>query len=203
MLSDRYFTVRNDRYVLPVRADARGKVRGIVHDASGSGTTLYVEPEALVDLNNRHKQSEIDVDQEVARVLRDLTARVASHADALEADLETLADLDLAFGRGALAEQMQASAPEVRGEGVIALLQLRHPAIPVDEAVPNDVHLGEGFHVLVVSGPNAGGKTVAMKAVALVTLFTRAGLHVAADPGARVDLFDAVLADIGDEQDIR
>jgi DNA mismatch repair protein MutS2 len=201
-LSDRYFTVRNDRYVLPVRSDARGAVRGIVHDASGSGTTLYVEPEALVDLNNRHKQAELDADRETTRVLRDLGARVAAEAPSLEADLETLAILDLAFARAALAEEMRAAAPDVRGEGVIALLQLRHPALPDAESVPNDVRLGEGFHVLVVSGPNAGGKTVVMKAVALAALFVRAGLHVPAAQGARLDLFDSILADIGDGQSI-
>jgi DNA mismatch repair protein MutS2 len=201
-LSDRYFTVRNDRYVLPVRSDARGAVRGIVHDASGSGTTLYVEPEALVDLNNRHKQAELDVDRETARVLRDLGARIAADAPSLETDLETLAILDLAFARAALAEDMRAAAPDVRGEGVIALVQLRHPALPDASSVPNDVRLGSGFHVLVVSGPNAGGKTVAMKAVALAALFARAGLHVPAAEGARIDLFDAILADIGDGQSI-
>jgi DNA mismatch repair protein MutS2 len=142
-LSDRYFTVRNDRYVLPVRADARGQVRGIVHDASGSGTTLYVEPEALVGPNNRHKQAEIDADREVARVLRRLSARVAELADRLESDLETLGRIDLAFGRAALADEMEAVAPEVGGDGVIVLPQLRHPAIPRDEAVPNDLRLGE------------------------------------------------------------
>lgn len=201
-LSDRYFTVRNDRYVLPVRADARGQVRGIVHDASGSGTTLYVEPESLVELNNRHKQAEIEAEREAARVLRGLSAAVAAAGDALAADLATLAELDLAFGRAALAERMDAAEPRVGDDGVIALEGLRHPAIPADEAVCNDVLLGEGFHVLVVSGPNAGGKTVAMKAVALAVLFTRAGMHVPAAPGARVDRFDALLADIGDEQSI-
>jgi DNA mismatch repair protein MutS2 len=201
-LSDRYFTVRNDRYVLPVRADARGQVRGIVHDASGSGTTLYVEPESLVDPNNRHKQAEIDADREVARVLRRLSAVVATLADGLESDLETLGRIDLACGRAALADEMDAVAPEVRREGVIALPQLRHPALPRDESVPNDLRLGDGFHVLVISGPNAGGKTVAMKAVALAALLVRAGCHVPAAPGARIDLFDAILADIGDEQSI-
>jgi DNA mismatch repair protein MutS2 len=201
-LSDHYFTVRNDRYVLPVRSDARGRVRGIVHDASGSGTTLYVEPEALVDLNNRHKQAELDVQREIARVLRELSARVAGIADALERELEALAGIDLAFARAALCAELAAVEPELGSEGVLVLPQLRHPLIPADQSVANDVRLGEGYHVLVVSGPNAGGKTVAMKAVALALLCVRAGLQVAAAPGARVDLFDALLADIGDEQSI-
>jgi DNA mismatch repair protein MutS2 len=201
-LSDRYFTVRNDRYVLPVRADARGRVRGIVHDASGSGTTLFVEPEALVDLNNRHKQAELEIEREVVRVLRHLSALAATEADAIEPELETLADIDLAFARAELAGQMGATQPEIGTDGVVWLPLLRHPELPSDRAVPNDVRLGESFHVLVVSGPNAGGKTVAMKAVALAALLVRAGLHVPAAEGARVDLFDAILADIGDEQSI-
>ncbi|HEY5658770.1 MAG TPA: endonuclease MutS2 [Myxococcota bacterium] len=201
-LSDRYFTVRNDRYVLPVRADARARVRGIVHDASGSGTTVYIEPEALVDLNNRHKQAELEIEREVLRVLRRLSACAAREADAVESELEALAAIDRAFARAALADEMRATAPEVGEEGILHLPLLRHPGLPQDRAVPNDMRLGEGFHVLVVSGPNAGGKTVAMKALALAALCARAGLHVPAGDGARVDLFDAVLADIGDEQSI-
>ncbi len=202
-LSDRYFTLRNDRYVLPVRAEFRSQFRGIVHDASGSGTTLFIEPEALVELNNRHKQAELAIEREVLRVLRRLSERAATASEGLEAELEALASIDLAFARAELAEEMGATAPEIGTEGVVRLPQLRHPALPAAEAVPNDVRLGEGFHVLVISGPNAGGKTVTMKAVALAALCVRAGLQVPAAEGARVDLFDAILADIGDEQDIR
>ena len=202
-LSDAYFTVRNDRYVLPVRADARGSVPGIVHDASRSGTTLFVEPAALVELNNRHKQAELTIVQEVQRVLRELSERAAERAPATLADLDTLGHLDLAFARAALAEEMEACEPAVGDEGILRLPALRHPVIPPGEVVSNDLALGEGSCVLVLSGPNAGGKTVAMKAVALAALLVRAGLFVPAAPGARVDLFDEVLADIGDEQDIR
>ena len=202
-LSDSYFTVRNDRYVLPVRADSRGGVRGIVHDASRSGTTLFVEPEALVELNNRHKRSELAIDQETRRVLRRLSDRVSDAAHAIDAGVDGLTGIDLAFGRARLARALAAVEPEVGDEGRIVLPQLRHPLLPPDEAVPNDIRLGEGFTVLVLSGPNAGGKTVAMKCVALAVLFVRAGLFVPAAAPARVDLFDAVLADIGDEQDIR
>jgi DNA mismatch repair protein MutS2 len=202
-LSDHYYTVRNDRYVLPVRADSRGSVRGIVHDASSSGATLFIEPEALVDLNNRHKRAELEIERETLRVLRDLSARTARAGDSLETGIGALEIIDLAFSRANLADEMGASAPEVSNEGVLRLPQLRHPLIPNDQAVANDVRLGESFRVLVISGPNAGGKTVTLKAVALAALFARAGLHVVADAGARVDLFDSVYADIGDEQDIR
>ncbi len=202
-LSDSYFTVRNDRYVLPVRADSRGSVRGIVHDASRSGTTLFVEPEALVELNNRHKQAELTVEQETRRVLRELSGAVAEVADEIEGDLDTLAGIDLAFARAELAGRLEGVEPEVGDEGVICLPLLRHPLIDPAESVPNDVRLGESFTCLVLSGPNAGGKTVTMKSVALAVLFVRAGLFVPAQTPARVDLFDTVLADIGDEQDIR
>ena len=202
-LSDTYYTVRHDRYVLPVRADARGSVRGIVHDASKSGTTLFIEPEALVELNNRLKQVGLEIEREILRVLRDLSQQAAAASDAIDLGLRALEAIDLAYARAALAEEMEASEPAVETDGVLRMPQLRHPLIPRDDAVPNDVRLGEGFHVLVVSGPNAGGKTVVLKCVALAVLFTRAGLHVPVAPGARIDLFDAVCADIGDEQDIR
>ncbi len=201
-LSDAYYTLRNDRYVLPVRSDARGSLRGIVHGASSSGTTLFVEPEALVDLNNRRKQSEIAVERETRRVLRALSQRTAQAGAEIEAGLEALEAIDLAFARGRLAAELAATAPEVGDAGVLRLPQLRHPLLPPDACVPSDLRLGEDFHVLVLSGPNAGGKTVTMKAVALAALLVRAGLQVPAAAGARVDLFDRILADIGDEQDI-
>ncbi len=202
-LSDAYYTVRNDRYVLPVRADARGAVRGIVHDASNTGTTLFVEPEALVERNNRLKGAELEIERETLRVLRALSERAAAAAPEVEAGVEALAGIDLAFARAALCDELDATRPEVRDEGVLRLPQLRHPGLSAGEVVPNDLFLGESYTSLVVSGPNAGGKTVCMKAAALAVLFARAGLHVPAAPPARVDLFDAVLADIGDEQDIR
>lgn len=202
-LSDAYVTVRADRYVLPVRADARGRVRGIVHDASASGATLFIEPEALIELNNRLKRAELDVQRETLRILRALSARAAEALPAIEANLSVLEQIDLAFARGQLSHEMQASEPEVGNAGAFRLPQLRHPLLAPESAVANDVRLDGTTHVLLLSGPNAGGKTVLMKSVALAALFVRAGLHVAAAPGARVDLVDALLADIGDEQDLR
>lgn len=202
-LSDSYFTVRNDRYVLPVRADARGRVRGIVHDASRSGTTLFVEPEAVVELNNRLKQAELDVAREVEQVLRELSQAVAETGPALGAALETVSTIDLAFARAHLAEEMDASPPTVERSGCFRFEALRHPLLPRDEAVPNDIALGEEHSVLVISGPNGGGKTVAMKAVGLAAVMIRVGLHVPARSGARVDLFDRLLVELGDGQDMK
>jgi DNA mismatch repair protein MutS2 len=202
-LQDAFVTMRGDRYVLPVRADSRARVPGIVHDASASGTTLFIEPEAVVELNNRLKQAELAIERETRRVLAALSEQAAPLAPQLRGDLATLGRLDLAFARARLAEEQDASAPTLDDAARFELLQLRHPLLPAAEAVPNDLRLGESFHVLVISGPNAGGKTVAMKSLALAALMARAGLHVAAAPGARVGAVDAVLADIGDEQDIR
>jgi len=202
-LSDSYYTVRHDRYVLPVRADSRGSIRGIVHDASNSGTTVFIEPEALVELNNRRKRAEIAVEQETLRILRDLSRRTGLAAPEIEAGLEAATEIDCAFARARLSQSLDAREPVVREDGIVRLPQLRHPLIPAAEVVPNDVALGDGVTTLVISGPNAGGKTVCMKAVAMAALFVRAGLHVPAGEGARIDFFEEVLADIGDEQDIR
>lgn len=201
-LSDAYYTVRNGRFVLPVKSDAKGHVRGIVHDASRSGTTLFVEPDGMVELNNRHRQAELTVEREILRVMRELSAAVAREAESIRASLERLGRLDLAFARGVLSRDMDAVLPEIGTDGVFELPGLRHPLIPRDECVANDLRVGRDFRVLILSGPNAGGKTVALKSIALAALMVRAGLHVPADPGARVDLVERVLADIGDHQDI-
>jgi len=200
-LQDAYVTVRANRYVVPVRAEARARVPGIVHDASASGTTLFVEPEAVVEGNNRLRQAELAVERETRRVLEALSALAATHAPALDRDLDRLATIDLAFARARLAERMEANAPILGDDGGFELLQLRHPLLAAP--VPNDVRLGEDFRVLVVSGPNAGGKTVVLKALALATLLAHAGCFVPAAPGARVPALAALLADIGDAQDLR
>ncbi len=201
-LSDTYYTVRSGRFVLPVRADARGHVRGIVHDASRSGTTVFVEPEGMVEANNRYREAELTVERETLRVLRELSAAVASQAAGIRSDLDCIGRIDLAFARGALAREMDAHAPHVGREGVLDLPGLRHPLIAAGQCVANDLRVGADFSILILSGPNAGGKTVAMKAMAMAALMARAGLHVPADPSARVDLFDCVLADIGDHQNL-
>jgi DNA mismatch repair protein MutS2 len=202
-LQDDFVTVRGDRYVLPVRAEARGRVPGIVHDASASGTTLFIEPAAMVELNNRLKQAELSIERETRRVLAELSQRAAPLAPEIASGLTGLGELDLAFARARLSLEQGACEPVLDDDAGFELLQLRHPLLPASVAVPNDLRLGGSLRVLVLSGPNAGGKTVAMKALALAALMARAGLHVAAAEGARVGAVEAVLADIGDEQDIR
>lgn len=201
-LSDNYYTMRNDRYVLPVKAHAKSHIRGIVHDASRSGTTLFIEPEAVVELNNRLKQTDLLVRRAIERILLNLSGQIAGAAEAIHAGLVTLATIDLAFARGHLSQDMEATAPEVGEEGIFELPMLRHPLISPEHCVANDLRLGADFTVLVLSGPNAGGKTVTLKAIALAALFVRAGLHVPAAPGCRVDLVSDIIAEIGDHQDI-
>ncbi len=202
-LSDRFFTMRNDRYVLPVRADSRGAVRGIVHDASGSGTTLFIEPEAVVELNNRLKSAELTIERECLRVLRELSERAGRAAGEIRESLGVLEALDAIGCRARLAEALDAVEPEVGDEGIVRLPLLRHPLIDPEEVVPSDLAVGEHYQVLVISGPNAGGKTVGMKALGLAALLTHAGCFVPCAAGARVDVLQRIVADIGDEQDIR
>ena len=208
-LQDSYVTTREGRPVLPVRADHQGRVRGIVHDVSSSGTTVFIEPEAVVELGNRLRVARTEVDREVERLLRDLAERCSADSFAIEATGATLEALDVACARGKLSQRLDACAPESDDDAPLALLGLRHPlllleaGLSADEAVPNDLVLPASARGLVISGPNAGGKTVAAKAVGLAGLALRAGLHVPVAPGSAMAIPDAVCADIGDEQDLR
>ncbi|MBI2468513.1 MAG: endonuclease MutS2, partial [Candidatus Rokubacteria bacterium] len=208
VLQERYVTLRNGRYVLPIRGDGRRAVRGIVHDRSSSGATLFVEPEEVVDLNNRLTQRTLEERDEADRLLQELTRRVHQHLPALETLVDGLGRLDLAFARAALAERLGASEPEVRDGADLELRQARHPllsaqrwdggppVVPVDLLVPGD------RPGLLVSGPNAGGKTVALETAGLLVLMAQAGCHIPAAAGSRLPICDQVLAVIGDEQSL-
>jgi len=203
-LSDRFVTIRGGRYVLPVRADARSHVSGIVHDASASGTTLFIEPDAAVSTNNDLRQAELEVRRETERILRELSGEIGASAIRFRDGLAALELIDLAFARGALALEQDAVPVALTATGGYVLPGLRHPLLPPTEVVANDLRVGEGFQVLVLSGPNAGGKTVAMKALALAVLGAHAGLQpCAAGEGAQVSWTEALLSDIGDAQSLR
>jgi len=208
-LQDSFATFRENRPVLPVRADARQRVRGIVHDVSSSGTTVFIEPEDVVEAGNRLRIAQTELAREVERLLAQLSAQVRAHADELEAAGATLAALDAAFARGRLSRRLDARAPEVGERARLDLRALRHPLLLLEaglapeDVVANDVALADGARCLVISGPNAGGKTVAAKAVGLAALAARAGLHVPCAESSAIPLFDAVCAEIGDEQDLR
>jgi DNA mismatch repair protein MutS2 len=200
-LQEPIITLRNGRYVVPVKAEARSRVKGIVHDQSGSGATIFVEPMVAVELSNAWREAELAAKAEEERVLDELSAHVAADADALAADLDALARFDLWLCRARLAEELDAIRPTMAREQVLSLLSARHPGL-AGEVVPIDVHLGDGYSALVITGPNTGGKTVALRTVGLLALMHQSGLHLPVAPGSVMPVFSEVLADIGDEQSV-
>ncbi|MCZ0704580.1 DNA mismatch repair protein MutS2 [Natronobacillus azotifigens] len=202
MLSDAIVTIRNDRYVLPVKQEYRGAIGGIVHDQSASGQTLFMEPQAVVEINNVLSEAKVQEKAEIERILRDLSMRIASDHELLRQNVEALAALDFIFARAKLAESMHAAMPKMNDQGIIEIKQARHPLLTDEEVVPNDVFLGKDYHAIVITGPNTGGKTVTLKLVGLCTLMAQSGLQIPALDGCKLSVFDEVFADIGDEQSI-
>ncbi len=200
-LQEPLVTMRGGRYVVPVRADAKGRVRGIVHDQSGSGQTLFVEPLVVVELSNAWREAQLAVQAEEERVLDELSAHVGANAEALTADLEALARFDLWLCRARLADEMDAVRPALASRPMVTLLSARHPGLR-GRVVPIDVRLGGEYTALVITGPNTGGKTVALRTVGLLVLMNQAGLHVPVADGSALPVFRDVLADIGDEQSV-
>ncbi|MEC5421994.1 endonuclease MutS2 [Virgibacillus sp. C22-A2] len=202
MLSDALITIRNDRYVLPVKHEYRGSIGGIVHDQSASGQTLFMEPKAVVDLNNQLQEASIKEKQEIDRILRELSEHIASQEIFLNENVTVLAQIDFIFARANLGKQMKAAMPKINNNGIIKMQQARHPLIAADEVVANDVEIGESYTTIVITGPNTGGKTVTLKMVGLCTLMAQSGLQIPAFDGCEMAVFENVFADIGDEQSI-
>ena len=200
-LQDPIVTLRNGRYVVPVRAEARSKVKGIVHDASGSGQTLFVEPLVAVELGNAWREAQVAESVEVERILDELSALVGSQAGPLDETLDALARFDFWSAKARLAGEMDAVRAETAARPEIVLRGARHPGL-AGTVVPIDVELGTDFRALVVTGPNTGGKTVTLRTIGLLLLMHQAGLHVPADPGSRLPVLRDVFADIGDEQSV-
>ncbi|HUT55645.1 MAG TPA: endonuclease MutS2 [bacterium] len=204
VLQDNFYTQRGQRYVVPVKASAQSQFDGIVHDASGSGLTVFIEPAEMVEPNNRLKLIEAGIEAEVMRILRDLSGRVGENADAVITDQRVLSHLDVVRARARLAMDLKAGRPEVNDRGRIRLRAVRHPLLVLRglAVVPNDIDLGDGFSVLLVSGPNAGGKTVGLASLGLLAMMARAGMFIPAAPGSEMAVFKNVYAVIGDEQDL-
>jgi len=200
-LQDPIITLRNGRYVVPVKAEARARVKGIVHDSSGSGATLFIEPLVAVELGNAWREAQVAAQEEVERILDELSALVAANVDALRETLSALARFDLWAAKAQLAADMDGVRAETAGRPDVVLLGARHPGL-AGRVVPIDVRLGDGYTALVVTGPNTGGKTVTLRTLGLLALMHQAGLHVPADAGSRLPVFRDVFADIGDEQSI-
>ncbi|TLY40946.1 MAG: endonuclease MutS2 [Nitrospirae bacterium] len=208
LLQEQYFAQRENRYVLPIKVERKSEVPGIVHDMSASGATVFIEPRELVDLNNQIKEADLAVDREVHRILQDLSQQVAAHADALRIGLDVLGRLDCLRAKASLARLLKASDPLVNAEGRIRLKEARHPLLVLsrlqgqEPVVPNDLDLCDPVRVLIISGPNTGGKTVTLKIVGLFALMVRAGLQLPCAPGSDMAFFSEVYADIGDAQDL-
>jgi len=204
LLQERYFDQREGRYVVPIKTEFQGRVPGIVHDVSSSGATVFIEPRELVELNNAIKVADREIDREVRRILQDLSGLVASQADAIVAGLEVLAELDEIAARASFGRQLRAHPVALNAEGLIRLKQARHPLLVLakEQVVPNDIVLDDAAQILIISGPNTGGKTVTLKIVGLFALMVRAGLPLPCEPGSDMALFSSVYADIGDAQDL-
>ena len=202
VLQEALITQRDGRFVVPVKAECKGSMPGLVHDVSSSGATLFVEPMGVVQANNELKELEAREKKEIDRILRQLSAACAGSMENILWDYDILVHLDVIFARAQLSYQLNASRPEVRRRGGVALRRARHPLLDQAKAVPITVELGEQFDTLVITGPNTGGKSVTLKTIGLLCLMAQCGLHIPADSGSAVRVFHRVLADVGDEQSI-
>ena len=202
ILQETIITQRDGRFVVPVKAEHKGDMPGLVHDISSTGATLFIEPMGVVQANNELIELEAKEQKEIERILAELSADVAAHREDIQWDYDALVHLDLIFARGQLSYKMDAIRPEVRRDGAIHLRKARHPLLDAKKAVPIDIELGDTFDTLVITGPNTGGKTVSLKTLGLLTLMAQCGLHIPAADQSAVSVYERVLADIGDEQSI-
>ena len=201
VLQEPIITMRSDRFVVPVKAECKGAVQGLVHDISASGATLFIEPMAAVKANNELRELAAKEKAEIERILAELSAECAAHAEDIASDYSYLVMLDTIFAKAKLSYKLNAMEPELRDKGII-LRRARHPLLPKDKAVPISLELGEDFDTLIITGPNTGGKTVTLKTIGLLNLMAQCGLHIPADDGSGVPVYRHILADIGDEQSI-
>jgi len=202
LLQNNKVTMRNGRYCLPVKNEHRNKVDGLIHDQSSTGSTVFVEPAVIVKYNNELSELLIEERKEIEKVLATLSNEAALYIEELKYDMEVLTELDFIFAKAELAKEMQATEPEFNEERRIKIKKGRHPLIDKKKVVPIDISLGKDYNLLVITGPNTGGKTVSLKTVGLLTLMGQAGLHIPAFDKSELGVFNEIYADIGDEQSI-
>lgn len=202
MLQDSLVTIRGDRFVIPVKQEYRSHFGGMIHDQSASGATLFIEPEAIVTLNNKIRELKLKEEAEVEKILRILTASVADLAEELTSDLGVLSQFDFIFAKAGLARELKATMPMMNDRGFIRIRKGRHPLIAKEVVVPLDLELGNNYNSIIVTGPNTGGKTVSLKTVGLLSLMAMSGMFVPAEEESQLCVFDGIFADIGDEQSI-
>ena len=201
-LREPIITIRQGRYVVPVKSEFKGEVPGLVHDVSATGSTYFVEPMSAVNANNALRELELKEKKEIERILAELSSEAAAHREDIDLDFTMLVQLDVIFAKAKLAYRMRAWAPIMNDEGRVELRKARHPLIDPKVVVPVSMRLGSDFDTMIITGPNTGGKTVTLKTVGLLTLMAECGLHIPAGDGSELSTFDAILADIGDEQSI-
>ncbi len=201
-LQDQIITLRNDRYVVPVKQEYRSDFGGMIHDQSASGATLFIEPEVIVNLNNKLRESKLKEKTEIDKILNELTIRIAEIEETLTINLETITELDFIFAKAGLARAFKCSLPRMNDRGFIKLKRGRHPLIDMNDVVPIDIELGNAYSMVIVTGPNTGGKTVTLKTIGLLSLMAMSGLFIPAEDGSQMCVFDGIYADIGDEQSI-
>lgn len=201
-LQDAIVTMRDGRYVIPVKQEYRSLFPGMVHDQSKGGATLFIEPQGVVELNNKLRELEVEEQLEIARILAELSSRVAEHYREIRSNLELLTKLDFIMAKGKLSCKMHASEPKIDADGELRLISARHPLIEYKKAVPVDIRIGGDYRTLIITGPNTGGKTVSLKTAGLLVMMAQSGLHIPASHASTLPIFGEVFADIGDEQSI-
>ena len=201
-LQDAIVTMRDGRYVIPVKQEYRSFFPGMVHDQSKGGATLFIEPQGVVELNNKLRELEVEEQLEIARILAELSSRVAEHYREIRSNLELLTKLDFIMAKGKLSCKMHASEPKIDADGELSLISARHPLIEYKKAVPVDIRIGGDYRTLIITGPNTGGKTVSLKTAGLLVMMAQSGLHIPASHASTLPIFGEVFADIGDEQSI-
>lgn len=201
-LQDAIVTMRDGRYVIPVKQEYRSFFPGMVHDQSKGGATLFIEPQGVVELNNKLRELEVEEQLEIARILAELSSRVAEHYREIRSNLELLTKLDFIMAKGKLSCKMHASEPKIDKDGELRLISARHPLIEYKKAVPVDIRIGGDYRTLIITGPNTGGKTVSLKTAGLLVMMAQSGLHIPASHASTLPIFGEVFADIGDEQSI-